>query len=142
MQERVAAMLRAYLPSEVWFTASLSGVTLSPGVAAAAKRAGMSRGAPDLSFVWPDGETTYCEIKAEDGTLSVEQKFLALRLGECMAVCRSWAEVRAALEPWLDRYGLRWLTDTESVRREADRRAAEEGEKIRKARPMRKLVAK
>lgn len=124
IQERVAAMLRAYLPDEIWWTASLSGVTLPMHVAVSAKKAGMNRGAPDLSFVWPDGETTYLEVKAPDGVLSTEQARLARILVRKMRVCRSWEEAREALEIWMAPHGLRFLTDTESLRREARRRAA------------------
>ena len=123
LQRAVAEDLRAYLPGEVWWTASLSGVRLSPGVASDAKKAGMEKGAPDLSFVWPDGETTYVELKAGDGTLTAEQKRLQATLGSRFAVCRSKAEVRAVLAPRLAAAGLRFLTDTESWQREGLRRA-------------------
>lgn len=124
IQEKVAAMLWAYLPDAVWWTCSLSGVRLTPAMAGAAKRAGMNKGAPDLSFIWPDGRTTYVEVKGPDGVLTPEQKRLKATLGDDMVVCRSWPEVRAAVSPWLERHGLRWLTDTESVRREFARRQA------------------
>jgi len=124
IQKRVVAMLRAYMPDEVFWTASLSGVRLAPAVAAQAKAAGMNRGAPDLSFVWPDGLTTYLEIKAPGGELTPEQARLARTLVNRMRVCRSWEQARAALEVWMAPYGLRFLTDTESFRREAQRRAA------------------
>lgn len=117
LQRHVAAMLRAYLPDDIWWTASLSGVPLTAGVAGKAKAAGMQRGAPDLSFVWPDGTTTYCELKADTGSLTPEQKRLAETLGDRFVICRSWVAVRAALEAWMTPLGLQFLTDTESVRR-------------------------
>lgn len=124
LQKRVAAMLRAYLPDDVWWTASLSGVTLTPAIAGQAKASGMNRGAPDLSFIFPDGVTRYIELKSEDGTLSVEQKALARTLVGDMAVCRSVPEVRQRLAAWLEPYGLSFLTERESIQREARRRAA------------------
>lgn len=123
LQAAVATELRAYLPDGVWFTCSLSGIRLSPSVAAAAKRAGMEKGAPDLSFIWPDGQTSYIELKAQAGSLTVEQERLQGTLGELFSLCRSVREVRAALAPWLIANGLRWLSDGESVKREMLRRA-------------------
>lgn len=117
LQRQVATMLRAYLPDAVWWSASLSGVKLSPGIAAKAKAAGMQRGAPDISYVWPDGETTYTELKAGRGVLTPEQKTLAATLGSRFAVCRSWLEVKAAVSGWMEPFGLRWLTERESLRR-------------------------
>ncbi len=124
LQKHVAAMLRAYLPDEVWWTASLSGIRLSPGAVMSAKTSGMNRGAPDLSFIWPDGATTYVELKAEGGVLSPEQARLARTLGKTMRVARSWPEVKAIVGGWLAEQGLGWLTEKESLEREARRRAA------------------
>lgn len=123
-QRQVVALLRAYLPASIWWSASLSGVPLNAPAAARAKAAGMNRGAPDLSFVLPDGSTVYVELKAAGGTLTPEQAALGETLGDAFAVCRTWPEVRAAMERWLAPHGLRFLNDTESVRREASRRAA------------------
>lgn len=124
LQAHVATMLRAYMPDEVWWTASLSGVPLSAMVAGQAKRAGMQKGAPDLSFVFPDGVTRYVELKSATGTLTPEQKALAVILAGGMAVCTTWTGVRIVLEGWMAPYGLRFLTDTESYRREGRRKAA------------------
>ena len=122
IQERIAAMLRAYLPDEIWWSASLSGVKLTPRGAADAKKAGMQKGAPDLSFIFPDGSTRYLEVKGPDGVLTPEQRQLATVLGDRMAVVRSWPEARAALDVWMAGHGLRFLTDTESYQRDARRR--------------------
>lgn len=124
IQVEIAAKLRAYLPDQIWFTASLSGVPLSAAVAGAAKRAGMQKGAPDLSFIFPDGKTRYIENKAVGGPLTPEQAALQKVLGRRMAVCHSWTEVRDTLSAWLALYGLRLLTDKESVEREIARRKA------------------
>lgn len=115
-QRQVVALLRAYLPDEVWWTASLSGVSLSAAAAGRAKAAGMRKGAPDLSFVLPDGATVYVELKAPSGTLTPEQKALGETLGDAFVVCRSWPEVKAAMERWMAPHGLRFLTDAECVR--------------------------
>ncbi|MBV9995536.1 MAG: VRR-NUC domain-containing protein [Caulobacteraceae bacterium] len=117
-------MLRAYLPGEVWFTTSLSGVPLTPAIARAAKSAGMERGAPDISIVLPDGDTRYVELKAAGGVLTPEQRVLAAVLGDRFAVCRSWPEVRAVVGGWLQLHDLAWLTDAQSVRRQLPRRTA------------------
>ncbi len=117
LQKQVAALLRAYLPEGVWFTASLSGVKLTPAIAGQAKAAGMNRGAPDLSFIWPDGDTTYIELKADKGVLTPEQKALSETLKGRLAVCRSTQDVWHALTEWMTPYGLRFLTDRESLKR-------------------------
>lgn len=125
IQERVAAMLRAYLPDEVWWTASLSGVRLSPAVAGQAKAAGLERGCPDLMFIFlGDGSVRFIEVKAEGGQLTPEQARLARALGARFAVARDWPGAKATLERWMGDLGLRFLTDTESLQREARRRAA------------------
>ena len=108
----------------MWFTASLSGVKLTPAVAGQAKAAGMQKGAPDLSFVFPDGDTTYIELKADKGILTPEQQRLSEALGGRFAVCRSTHDVWEALTAWMTPYGLRFLTDSESWKRECAGRAA------------------
>lgn len=119
LQKHIVRQLRAYMPPEVWWACSLSGVQLTPQVASQAKAMGMERGAPDLSFVFPDGVTRYIELKGPDGSLSTEQKRLALILSgiDCFRVARSWEEARGHLERWLALYDLRFLTDAEAVRR-------------------------
>ena len=118
IQRQCAAMLRAYAPASIWWTASLSGVPLSPQARATAKACGLERGAPDLSFILPDGRSVYVEMKARDGVLTVEQKRVAALLGpERFVVCRSWPDLRQALSGWLAPHGERLLTDVETVRR-------------------------
>lgn len=119
LQKAVASLLRAYLPEGVWWTCSLSGVPLTAATAGQAKAAGMQRGAPDLSFVWPDGDTTYVELKSDKGVLTDEQTALAETLGDRFALCRTTQDVWHALTEWMTPYGLRFLTDTESFRRGA-----------------------
>lgn len=117
LQRQVVAHLRMYLPSEVWWTASLSGIKLPIQAAARAKAHGVNRGALDLSFIWPDGISTYIELKSRRGRLTPEQAMLADRLKSRMATCWTLADVRIALEDWMAAHGLRWLTDTEAYRR-------------------------
>ena len=117
LQREVVMQLRAYLPDNVRWFASLSGVRLTPGVAGRAKAAGMNRGAPDLSFIWPSSDTTYIELKARGGRLTPEQVPIARTLGPKLAVCRTWDEVEAAVSVWLNFHGLRWLTERESLHR-------------------------
>lgn len=131
-QKHVVRKLRAYLPARIWWTVSLSGIRLPPHIAAEAKRMGMERGAPDFSFVFPDGVTRYIDLKTEQGSLTLEQRQLRRRVGEDdFAVChvyataphRTWAEFKAVLDRWMEPYeGLTWLTDAESVAREMRRR--------------------
>lgn len=134
-QKHVVKMLRAYLPDQVWWTVSLSGIRLPMEVAVEAKRMGMQKGAPDFSFVFPDktGLTRYIDLKTPTGSLTFEQRMLMRRVGkDNFKVCivhphvpgRTWAEFKATIDPWLAGAGLAWLTDTESVQREARRRAA------------------
>lgn len=118
LQQAVVQMLRAYLPPAVWWCASLSGVRLTPAVARLAKSCGLERGAPDLGFVFPDGESRYLELKAEDGDLSAEQRRLAHTLGpDRFKVARSVPQARSVLTGWLAPYGLRLLTDGEAIAR-------------------------
>lgn len=122
IQREAVKFLRAYLPAEVWFTASLSGIKKTPGLAAQAKAMGLERGAPDLSFIFPDGVTCYIEMKAPGCFMSDEQKALKRVLGDRMMVCRSVDEVRASVASWMAPHGLTWLSDAEAVKREIARR--------------------
>ena len=117
IQRQVVSHLRMYLPSEVWWTASMSGVSLSPQAASRAKALGMRKGFPDLSFIWPDGSTSYLELKAPKGRLTPEQAALAKTLADRMDVCTSLVAVVRVLDLWMAAHGLRWLTDTEAYRR-------------------------
>jgi hypothetical protein len=118
MQKHCVTMLRAYLPNEIWWSAGLSGLRLPPHIAAEAKRMGMQRGDSDLHFVFPDGITRYAEAKTPQGVLTPEQKRVLAMVGvERFIVFRSWPELQAAVTGWMGPFGLRWLTDTESLRR-------------------------
>lgn len=140
VQAQCVEMLRDYLPDEMagFWSATLNGVRLpTPGLAAKAKRQGLNPGPLDLMFLWPDGATTFIEMKPPYGRdakgklvkreLTTEQQQWAGRLGRSrFALCRSWTEVYVELTNQMRRHGLRWNTDTEAFRR---RRAARDAVK-------------
>lgn len=91
----------AHTPGSVIWTASLAGVNLSMQAANKAKSMGVSRGWPDLQFLFPDGVTRYIELKA-GASLSPEQRDFRDRTTPhgIFAVCRSVEEVAATLRGW------------------------------------------
>lgn len=110
-EAKLQASVREYLmiclpeppaPGGVLWTASLTGVFLSPAARSRAKAMGVRPGFPDLSFVFPDGGTRYIELKSEVGSLSAEQREFRdfTRPHGVWAVCRSVDEVAAALRGW------------------------------------------
>lgn len=126
-QKHVVRMLRAYMPGPpvCWWCASINGVRLPMHTAMEAKRMGMERGAPDLSFVFRDGITRVIDLKLPDGSLTKEQKALREMMGaHNFAVCtvyplypgRTWAEVKGVLEGWMAPLGDRLLTDAEAIK--------------------------
>ena len=121
LQAEVASKLRFHLPDEIWWSASMSGSLRSPHLQRKAKAMGLNRGAPDLSFIFPDGVTRYVELKAAKGRPTPEQARLVQTLSVNIAVCRSWQDVESALSAWMAPYGLRFLTDSEGYRRAAQR---------------------
>lgn len=139
-QAHVVKTLRDYLPEEMaaYWSATMNGVRLpSPRLIQTAQAQGLNPGPLDLMFLWPDGITTFIEMKkAGDpdsrvkknrigGQLRPEQQLWAARLGEeRFALCHCWPEVFAVLDPLLKKHGLRWLTDTEAFRRSEARAAA------------------
>jgi hypothetical protein len=129
-------MLADYLPEEMdaYWSATLNGIYLpSPHLIATAKKQGLRRGPLDLMFLWPDGVTTFIEMKRDPkAVLKPEQKLWAERLGpERFARCESWAAVKAVLTPMLERHGLRWLTEAEAWRRRAARQEAKRQRRMR-----------
>jgi hypothetical protein len=125
-QKFVVQQLRSYLPDEVWWTVSLSGIRLPPHIAAEAKRLGMQKGAPDFSFVFPDGLTRYVDLKTTTGSLTPEQAALQAVVGEesfkvvtvySLALDKTWREFRAALAPWMAANGLSLLSEAEALKR-------------------------
>ena len=120
IQAHVVTMLRAYLPPEVRFGASLSGVKLTAVIAFHAKRQGLEPGWPDLGFIITDGpgrgQRFDIEMKSATGTMTADQKVIVGAMGERAAVCRSWDDVRDVLDVWMAKFGLRFLTPAESIR--------------------------
>lgn len=125
LQERVVATLDAYLPDQVRFFGSPNGLKLHPKYLGRLRKIGVRRGCPDLTFCCLlNGEWWAIELKAGANGLTPEQREIAEAMGDRFAVCRSWEAARSTLEAWMAPHGLRFLTDTESVRREAQRRTA------------------
>lgn len=102
IQVRIHRFLKARLPPEILWTASMSGVKMTPLVRMKAKAAGLKRGFPDLQFLFPDGVTRYIEVKAPGGVLTPEQRDFcsACAPHNIFTVCRSVVEVEAALIGW------------------------------------------
>ena len=120
LQKRIVKDLRAYLPAEVWFCCSLSGLRMPFAAVAVAKAGGMERGAPDLSFVFwasDDDATYFLELKTADGQLSEQQARLARCLGPKMRIARSFEDYREIVGGWLAQHSLRFLTDAESIKK-------------------------
>ena len=122
LQEFVVSQLRLYLPDAMvgFWSATLNGIPLpSAGLRAKAKRQGLERGPGDLMFLWPDGVTTFIELKKDHlQRLRPEQAAWGERLGpDRFARCDTWLEVKAVLDARLALYGLRWNTDAEAARR-------------------------
>ncbi len=101
LQISVKQYLNLCLPSDVQWTASLTGVNLTIQAATRAKAMGVRRGWPDLTFLLPDGRTVYIEMKA-GASLSPEQREFrdAATPHGIWAVCRSVDEVEAQLRAW------------------------------------------
>lgn len=108
LQKAVVRYLRFAVPDGVWWCASLSGIRLPIHVARRMKDLGMTRGAPDLSFILPDGRTAYLELKSSEGSLSPAQKRVRDLVSPTglWAVCRSLDDVEAALRSFLAPYGV------------------------------------
>jgi hypothetical protein len=132
-QRHVVKMLRAYVPDGVWWSASISGVKLPPHTAAEAKRMGMERGMPDFIFIFRDGVSRFVEMKTLAGSLTPEQQHVERLVGRHnFKVCRTypgnhaltWGEFKTALTAWMAPLGVDWLTERESLQREAARRRA------------------
>lgn len=101
LQVSVKQYLNICLPSDVWWTANLAGVRLSPREAAKAKAMGLKAGWPDLQFLLPDGRVVFVELKAGSG-LSPEQRAFrdAAQPHGMWALCRSVDEVARVLRGW------------------------------------------
>jgi hypothetical protein len=77
--------------------------TYSPS-GAKLKRMGARPGWADLTFILPNGQAAFIELKSHDGVLSDEQADFAIevRALKCgYQICRSLEEVEATLTRWL-----------------------------------------
>jgi hypothetical protein len=75
--------------------------------AAKLKEMGVLAGVPDLTFVLPNAQVAFIELKVGDNQLSPEQEGLRAKLlnrGCGYAVCYSLDEVEATLRRWLAQY--------------------------------------
>lgn len=97
----MVALAPPHVPGSIIWTASLAGVNLSMAARTKAKAMGVTRGWPDLQFLFPDGVTRYIELKA-GASLSPEQRDFRDRTSRhgIFAVCRSVEDVEAALRGW------------------------------------------
>lgn len=73
------------------------------------KQMGVRAGVPDLTFILPNGQAAFIELKVGANDLSDEQadlreELLALRCG--YATCRSVDEVETTITRWLGAFGL------------------------------------
>lgn len=74
------------------------------------KKMGVLAGVPDLTFILPNGQAAFIELKVGDNTLSDEQDALRTVLLAChcgYATCRTLEEVQGVLAGWLGLYGLK-----------------------------------
>lgn len=72
------------------------------------KAMGVLAGVPDLTFILPNGQTAFIELKTSDGGLSAEQidfRTLVVALGCAYRVCRTVDEVEATITRWLAAFG-------------------------------------
>lgn len=101
LQKAVSAYCWAVLPPQVIWSAIPSGG--GGRVRGAILQAmGLRRGLPDLFFAWPGG-VGWIELKSDKGKMSVDQVEVAnilIALDHKFALCRSVAEVAAALKAW------------------------------------------
>jgi hypothetical protein len=124
---QIAAYLRGRMPDGLLWTHFPAGEIRDERTGAKLKAMGLAKGWPDFIGFMPDARMWALEVKADKGRLTPEQAAFRDALtaaGGHFALVRSWDDARAALEGWLALHGLRFLTDTESYRREAQRRAA------------------
>lgn len=102
LQTQVARYLSWCLPEDILWTASMTGQNLSIRQATKNKAAGVKRGWPDLSFLFPDGVTRFIEMKTATGSLTPEQRRFrdhCAGFGN-FAVCRSVEDVESTLRAW------------------------------------------
>lgn len=104
----VAAFLRAAWPDDLIFFHTPNGEARPGGAAGKLKAMGVLPGVPDFTFLLPNGQAAFIELKARDGELSDAQiafrdKAVALHCG--YAVARSIEDVERVLSGWLALFG-------------------------------------
>jgi len=102
LQISVVRFLEVALPDDVFFFHVPNGGKRRKREAAIFKAMGVKAGVPDIPFLH-DGRCFLIELKADDGTLSDNQKAAHkfIRKAGCpVAVCRSLGEVEQQLREW------------------------------------------
>ena len=102
LQRQVASYLEIVKPDCAW-THFPAGEARTAVTGAKLRRFGLKRGWPDMIFVLPGGRFAAVELKAPTGRQSPDQKAVQAsieQLGGFYVVCRSLADVEAALKSW------------------------------------------
>jgi hypothetical protein len=101
LQMQVLEYLRFALPADYRFTFSGAGVKTSAFVAIKLKNMGVEKGWPDLTIKnRRTGACRWIELKSPTGRLTPEQAEFIAECPATTAVCRSPADVEAALIGW------------------------------------------
>lgn len=99
-QKTVVQYLTFALPTDILWTATLSGAHLGNKQREKATEAGLRPGLPDMIFVLPSGAVKMLELKSPRGSLSSGQKDYRDYLGDAFAVAKTLEQVRDALLSW------------------------------------------
>lgn len=104
-----AAYIRRAWPEHLPWWHTPNGEKRDARTAGKLKGMGVLAGVPDFSFVMPNGQAAFIELKNADEGLSDSQiefrdRVLAARCG--YAVCRTMEQVEDTLTRWLAAYGL------------------------------------
>jgi hypothetical protein len=105
-----AAFLRRAWPAELVFFHTPNGEQRDARTAGKLKGMGVLAGVPDFTFILPNGQAAFLELKARGGTLSEAQIAFRDRVVACgcgYATARSLDEVEQHLARWLACYGLK-----------------------------------
>lgn len=104
----VAAFLRRAWPDELlWFHVP-NGEKRDKAAAGKLKGMGVLAGVPDFTFIMPNGQAAFLELKAKAGVLSDAQiafRDRALACGCGYATARSMEDSEQILSRWLGAYG-------------------------------------
>lgn len=105
----VAAYLRRALPPRVIAWHTPNGEQRDKRTAGKLKGMGVLAGVPDFTFILPDKQASFIELKVGANDLSPAQIQFRDRvraLGCAYVVCRSVEEVETTITRWLKVYGL------------------------------------